>query len=61
MDLTIIVLNFVYAVPGVAVMFLAYRVIDKLTPEVNFSAGATRTSRLLISMRWWIATVTRRG
>lgn len=36
MDLTIIVLNFVYAVLGVALMFIAYRVIDRLTPEVNF-------------------------
>jgi uncharacterized membrane protein YjfL (UPF0719 family) len=36
MDLTIIALNFVYAVLGVGLMFLAYRVIDRLTPEVNF-------------------------
>ena len=36
MDLTIIALNFVYAVLGVALMFIAYRVIDKMTPEVNF-------------------------
>jgi uncharacterized membrane protein YjfL (UPF0719 family) len=36
MDLMIIALNFVYAVLGVALMFIAYRVIDKLTPEVNF-------------------------
>lgn len=36
MDLTIIALNFIYAVLGVALMFIAYRVIDKLTPEVNF-------------------------
>jgi putative membrane protein len=36
MDLTIIVLNFVYAILGVALMFIAYRVIDRLTPEVNF-------------------------
>ena len=36
MDLTIIGLNFVYAVLGVALMFIAYRIIDKMTPEVNF-------------------------
>ena len=36
MDLTIIVLNFVYAVLGVVLMFIAYRLIDKMTPEVNF-------------------------
>ncbi|NUQ11172.1 MAG: DUF350 domain-containing protein [Gemmatimonadaceae bacterium] len=36
MQLTIIALNFIYAVLGVALMFFAYRVIDRLTPEVNF-------------------------
>jgi uncharacterized membrane protein YjfL (UPF0719 family) len=36
MDLTIIALNFIYAVLGVVLMFIAYRVIDKMTPEVNF-------------------------
>ena len=36
MDLTIIGLNFLYAVLGVVLMFVAYRVIDKMTPEVNF-------------------------
>ena len=36
MDFTIIALNFVYAVLGVVLMFIAYRVIDKMTPEVNF-------------------------
>ena len=36
MDLSIIALNFIYAVLGVALMFAAYRLIDKLTPEVNF-------------------------
>ena len=38
MDLTIIGLNFVYAVLGVVLMFISYRVIDWLTPEVNFPA-----------------------
>ena len=36
MDLTIIALNFIYAVLGVVLMFIAYRLIDKMTPEVNF-------------------------
>lgn len=36
MDWSIIALNFIYAVLGVALMFIAYRVIDKMTPEVNF-------------------------
>ena len=36
MDLTIIGLNFLYAVLGVVLMFAAYRAIDKMTPEVNF-------------------------
>jgi uncharacterized membrane protein YjfL (UPF0719 family) len=36
MDLMIIALNFVYAILGVVLMFVAYRAIDKMTPEVNF-------------------------
>jgi len=32
----IIVLNFVYAVIGVMLMFVSYRIFDKLTPEVDF-------------------------
>ena len=35
-ELSIIALNFAYAILGVVLMFVAYRVIDKLTPEVNF-------------------------
>jgi putative membrane protein len=37
MDWSIIGLNFVYAVLGVALMFVAYRVIDLLTPKVDFA------------------------
>lgn len=37
MELTIIGLNFLYAVLGVILMYLSYRVIDRLTPEVNFA------------------------
>ena len=36
MQLEIIALNLLYAVVGVAVMFVSYRVIDHLTPQVNF-------------------------
>jgi uncharacterized membrane protein YjfL (UPF0719 family) len=36
MDWSIIGLNFVYAVLGVVLMFVAYRVIDILTPQVDF-------------------------
>jgi len=37
MELKIIALNFVYAVLGVVLMYISYRVFDWLTPEVNFS------------------------
>jgi putative membrane protein len=32
----IIGLNLLYAAVGVVLMFVSYRIIDKLTPEVNF-------------------------
>lgn len=38
MEWQIIGLNLLYAVLGVVVMFASYRVIDKLTPEVDFPA-----------------------
>jgi putative membrane protein len=37
MEWKIIMLNFVYAILGVVLMFLSYRVIDRLTPEVDFA------------------------
>ena len=37
MDWSIIGLNFLYAVLGVVLMFGAYRVIDILTPNVDFA------------------------
>lgn len=37
MQLDIIALNLLYAVAGVVLMFVSYRVIDRLTPEVDFS------------------------
>lgn len=36
MQFSILALNFAYAIFGVVLMFLSYRLIDKLTPEVNF-------------------------
>lgn len=36
MQLSILALNIGYAIFGVILMFLSYRLIDKLTPEVNF-------------------------
>ena len=36
MEWKIVGLNFLYAVLGVVLMFLAYRVIDWLTPQVDF-------------------------
>ena len=36
MEFRIIGLNFLYAVLGVALMFISYRVIDRLTPQVDF-------------------------
>jgi uncharacterized membrane protein YjfL (UPF0719 family) len=37
MDWSVIGLNFVYAVLGVVLMFVSYRVIDILTPKVDFA------------------------
>jgi uncharacterized membrane protein YjfL (UPF0719 family) len=36
MEWQIIVLNFGYAAGGVLLMFVSYRLIDRLTPEVDF-------------------------
>ena len=42
MELQIVALNFLYAALGVVLMFVSYRVIDRLTPEVNFPAELNR-------------------
>jgi uncharacterized membrane protein YjfL (UPF0719 family) len=34
----ILVVNFVYAALGVVLMFVSYRAIDRLTPQVDFPA-----------------------
>jgi uncharacterized membrane protein YjfL (UPF0719 family) len=36
MEWKIIALNFLYAVLGVVLMFISYRFVDWLTPQVNF-------------------------
>jgi uncharacterized membrane protein YjfL (UPF0719 family) len=36
MDPAILGLNFAYAVLGVVLMWVSYRLFDRLTPEVNF-------------------------
>ena len=38
MQLSVIALNVLYAIIGVVLMYLSYRVIDLLTPEVDFRA-----------------------
>jgi putative membrane protein len=35
---SVIALNVLYAIIGVVLMFLSYRLIDRLTPEVDFPA-----------------------
>ena len=42
MQLSILGLNLVYAALGVVLMWVAYRVIDRLTPEVDFPAELRR-------------------
>ena len=37
MEWTIIAMNVVYAVLGVVIMFISYRVFDRLTPQVDFA------------------------
>lgn len=36
MEFSVIALNIMYAVIGVVLMYVSYRVIDRLTPEVDF-------------------------
>lgn len=38
MQLSVISLNFIYAVIGVVLMYASYRVFDLLTPQVDFPA-----------------------
>jgi putative membrane protein len=36
MDYSIILLNFVYAALGVVLMYISYKVFDKLSPKIDF-------------------------
>lgn len=38
MQFSVIALNVLYAIIGVVLMFVSYRIIDRLTPEVDFPA-----------------------
>lgn len=42
MQLSIIVLNLLYAVVGIVLMYAAYRAFDHLMPEVDFPAELQR-------------------
>jgi len=37
-QLSILALNLIYAALGVVLMFVSYRIIDRLTPDVDFPA-----------------------
>jgi uncharacterized membrane protein YjfL (UPF0719 family) len=37
MDWTIIAVNFLYAALGIVLMWVAYRLFDRLTPQVDFA------------------------
>jgi uncharacterized membrane protein YjfL (UPF0719 family) len=49
MEWTIIAMNVVYAVLGVVIMFISYRVIDRLTPQVDF-ADELRKGNLAVAV-----------
>ena len=42
MEWTIIAVNFLYAALGVLLMYVSYRVIDVVTPQVDFAAELKR-------------------
>ena len=42
MQLSILGLNLIYAALGVILMYVSYRLIDRLTPEVDFPAELKR-------------------
>ncbi|HET9441458.1 MAG TPA: DUF350 domain-containing protein [Longimicrobiales bacterium] len=42
MDWTIVGINFLYALLGVVLMYVSYRTIDILTPQVDFPAELKR-------------------
>jgi uncharacterized membrane protein YjfL (UPF0719 family) len=42
MQLSVIAINILYAVIGVVLMYVSYRLIDRLTPQVDFPAELQR-------------------
>lgn len=42
MEWTIVGMNFLYAFLGVVLMYLSYRIIDRMTPEVDFNQELQR-------------------
>jgi uncharacterized membrane protein YjfL (UPF0719 family) len=42
MEWTIVGMNVLYAILGVVLMYLSYRLIDRLTPEVDFNQELQR-------------------
>jgi len=42
LELSIIALNFVYAILGVILMYASYRIIDHLMPQVDFNEELKR-------------------
>jgi uncharacterized membrane protein YjfL (UPF0719 family) len=42
MQFSVIAINILYAVIGVVLMYVSYRLIDRLTPEVDFPAELQR-------------------
>ena len=42
LQLSILALNLIYAALGVVLMYVSYRLIDRLTPEVDFPAELKR-------------------
>ncbi len=42
MEWSIVAINFLYAALGVVLMFLSYRLIDRLTPQVDFPSELKR-------------------
>jgi uncharacterized membrane protein YjfL (UPF0719 family) len=41
-QLSVIAINILYAIIGVVLMYVSYRLIDRLTPEVDFPAELQR-------------------
>ena len=42
MQLSVIAINILYAIIGVVLMYVSYRLIDRLTPQVDFPAELQR-------------------